>query len=166
VPHKWLQVKGDPSVRAFLFQQERVSSLFDDHLERVHEIVYEMLSRKGAYHMKVHYSSSQLTAWYFDEPYQYTVYVRDEVLDPGFLGSLPDLNYEGRKPRLDLDHIRPALEEFHRLRVTDSTIYLRNASINRMNGMIGMTFSCDGTHYIDYDTFFEKLEHFGTPASV
>jgi len=30
--------------------------------------------------------------------------------------------------------------------------------------MIGMTFSCDGAHYIDSDTFFEKLEHFGKSA--
>jgi hypothetical protein len=35
-----------------------------------------------------------------------------------------------------------------------------------MNGMIGMTFSCDGSHYIDYETFFDKLEHFGTPENT
>jgi hypothetical protein len=27
--------------------------------------------------------------------------------------------------------------------------------------MIGMTFSCDGTHYIDHRTFFERLDSFG-----
>jgi len=30
--------------------------------------------------------------------------------------------------------------------------------------MIGMTFSCDGAHYIDHKTFFEKLDTFGTTA--
>ena len=30
--------------------------------------------------------------------------------------------------------------------------------------MIGMTFSCDGAHYIDHKTFFEKLEAFATTA--
>ena len=54
------------------------------------------------------------------------------------------------------------LAEFSRLRTTDETIYLRNSSINRINGMIGMTFSCDGAHYIDHKTFFEKLETFAT----
>ena len=29
MPHKWLQIKGDPSVRDFLFQQSRVDSLLD-----------------------------------------------------------------------------------------------------------------------------------------
>ena len=49
-----------------------------------------------------------------------------------------------------------------RLRITDETIYLRNGSINRINGSMNMTFSCDGSHYIDHQTFFEKLETFGT----
>ena len=53
-------------------------------------------------------------------------------------------------------------EVITRLRTTDETIYLRNGSINRINGMIGMTFSCDGAHYIDHKTFFEKLETFAT----
>jgi len=61
MPDKWLQVKGDPMVRAFLFQQSRVESLFDGQIDRVHEIVEALLTTKGAFHVKVHYSSSQLT---------------------------------------------------------------------------------------------------------
>jgi hypothetical protein len=70
-----------------------------------------------------------------------------------------------------MDHLQPVIDsadtlsvlsEFKRLRTTDQTIYLRNGSINRVNGLIGMTFSCDGAHYIDHKTFFEKLETFAT----
>jgi hypothetical protein len=32
MPQKWLQVRGDPSVRAFQFAQERIESQFDGHL--------------------------------------------------------------------------------------------------------------------------------------
>jgi len=49
------------------------------------------------------------------------------------------------------------MKEFKRLRSTDQTIYMRNGSSNRINGLIGMTLSCDGSHYIDHKTFFEKL---------
>ncbi len=28
MPERWLQIKGDPSVRGFLFQQQRIESLF------------------------------------------------------------------------------------------------------------------------------------------
>ena len=61
MPEKWLQVKGDPSVREFLFQQNRVESLFDSERDRIHNIVHMLLTEKGAFHVKIHYSSNQLT---------------------------------------------------------------------------------------------------------
>ena len=162
MPQKWLQIKGDPSVREFLFQQSRVESLFDSELERIHRIVQLLLTRKGAFHVKVHYSSSQLTCWVSDDAYRYRVYVREEVLAPGFIDQFRDFSLDHLQPVIDEEDGRAILDEFHRLRTTDETIYLRNASINRINGMIGMTFSCDGAHYIDHKTFFEKLETFAT----
>jgi len=51
MPSKWLQVKGDPSVRAFLFEQTRVESGFDLDLDRINHIVYTLLSEKGAFHV-------------------------------------------------------------------------------------------------------------------
>lgn len=164
MPQKWLQVKGDPSVREFLFQQSRVESLFDSELERLHAIVETLLTEKGAFHVKVHYSSSQLTCWFSDDAYRYRVYVREEVLAPGFIDQFRDVNLDHLQPVIDADDIRTILGEFRRLRMTDETIYLRNGSINLINGMIGMTFSCDGAHYIDHKTFFEKLDTFGTPG--
>ena len=162
MPQRWLQVKGDPSVRAFLFQQSRVESLFDSELDRIHEIVRLLLTRKGAFHVKTHYSSSQLTCWFCDDAYRYRVYVREEVLDPGFIDQFRDVSMNHLQPVINEEDIRTILAEFKRLRTTDETIYLRNGSINRINGMIGMTFSCDGAHYIDHKTFFEKLETFAT----
>lgn len=158
---RWLQIKGDPSVRAFLFEQQRVPSVFDEHIEHLMGVTRELLAHKGAFHVKVHFSSSQLTCWFYDEPYSYKVYVREEAIADDFLSTLPDLSYEGRQPRIGRQQIRPILDEFQRLRLTDEQIYLRNASINRINGMIGMTFSCDGSHYIDCEDFFRRLDCFG-----
>jgi hypothetical protein len=165
MPHKWLQVKGDPMVRAFLFQQSRVESLFDDEIDRVHAIVQTLLTRKGAFHVKVHYSSSQLTCWFADDAYRYRVYVKEEVLAPDFLERFRDASVDHLQPLIDPDDCEAILAEFKRLRITDQTIYLRNGSMNRINGMIGMNFSCDGAHYIDHKTFFEKLDTFVTSES-
>lgn len=162
MPQKWLQIKGDPSVREFLFQQSRIESLFDGELDRIKEIVRILLTRKGAFHVKVHYSSSQLTCWFSDDAYRYRVYVREEVLAPGFVDQFRDAPLDHLQPVIDEVDTRAILAEFTRLRMTDDTIYLRNGSINRINGVIGMTFSCDGSHYIDHTTFFDKLETFGT----
>lgn len=162
MPYKWLQVKGDPSVRSFLFEQSRIESLFDTDLERIHEIVYQLLTYKGAFHVKVHYSSSQLTCWFADDAFRYRVFVLDEVLKQGFLEQFRDCRIDHLQPLIDSEETLAILHEFTRLRTTDRTIYMRNGSINRVNGLIGMTFSCDGAHYIDHKTFFEKLDTFAT----
>ena len=113
--------------------------------------------------MKVHYSSSQLTCWFADDAYRYRVYVRDEVLEPGFLARFRDCTMDHLQPLVYYDRDIPTiLTELRRLRTTDETIYLRNGSINRINGLIGMSFSCGGAHYIDHKTFFEKLDTFAT----
>ena len=38
----------------------------------------------------------------------------------------------------------------------DDTLYLRSGSLNIFNGIIGLNFSCDGSHYIPYDEFLNK----------
>ena len=161
MPKRWLQIKGDPSVRAFLFEQTRQQSLFDEHLDHVHRIIYALLTSKGAYHVQAHYSSSQLTCWFYDDPYNYKVYVKEEVCEKGFLDSFPSLSYEGRQPRIEPQNIDPILNEFKRMRLSDEQLYLRSASINRINGMISMNFSCDGSHYIEAEEFFQRLREFG-----
>ncbi len=162
MPDNWLQIKGDPSVRNFLFQQSRVDSLFDREIDRIHGIVHALLTRKGAFHVKVHYSSSQLTCWFADDAFRYRVYVKEEVLDQGFLYQFRDCTIDHLQAVISYEDSHAILKEFRRLRTTDQTIYLRNGSVNRVNGQIGMTFSCDGAHYIDHKTFFEKLETFAT----
>lgn len=162
MPEKWMQIKGDPSVRAFLFQQTRTVSLFDENIDRVHAIVRSLMSDRGAFHVKVHYSSNQLTCWFSDDAYRYRVYVRDEVLEPGFLDQFRKMSLRHLQPVIDPARIDDILTEFRRLRTTDKTIYMRNGSINLINGIIGMNFSCDGAHYIDHKTFFDKLDTFCT----
>lgn len=166
MPKRWLQVKGDPSVREFLFQQCRKVSMFDEKIDQLHRVIYALNTTKGAYHVKAHYSSSQLTCWFYDDPFNYRVYVKEEVFEPGFIDSFPSLSYEGRQPRIEQHRLDMVLDEFKRLRLSDEQIYLRSASVNRINGMIAMNFSCDGSHYIEHDEFFERLTEFGTPENA
>jgi hypothetical protein len=42
------------------------------------------------------------------------------------------------------------------LRTADETLYLRSASINIFNGLVSLTFSCDGTHYMSWQEFLDK----------
>jgi hypothetical protein len=38
----------------------------------------------------------------------------------------------------------------------DETIYLRSGSLNIINGIVGLNFSCDGSHYMPVEDFLEK----------
>jgi len=129
-------------------------------LDRIHGIVRDLLTRKGAFHVKIHYSSSQLTCWFSDDAYRYRVFVREEVLAPGFIDQFHDARLDHLLPVISEEDTSAILAEFKRLRTTDATIYLRNGSANRSNGIIGMTFSCDGAHYTDHKEFFDRLETF------
>ena len=42
----------------------------------------------------------------------------------------------------------------------DETLYLRSGSLNIFNGMVGLTFSCDGSHYMPWRELLEKSVDF------
>ena len=96
--------------------------------------------------------------------YRNHLYVREDVLAPGFLDQFRTQSIAHLDPVIEEDEVSRILAEFRRLRTTDEQIYLRIGSLNRINGRIGMTFSCDGSHYIDHHTFFEKLDTFVTSS--
>ncbi|MBO0614214.1 hypothetical protein [Thiothrix fructosivorans] len=48
------------------------------------------------------------------------------------------------------------MKQLKALRFADETIYLRSASLNIVNGTVGLNFSCDGSHYLSYDEFLSK----------
>ncbi len=66
-------------------------------------------------------------------------------------------------PRTDIARI---LDGMRALRLVDTTIYLRTASLNIINGMVSLTFSCDGSHYMRYDEFLAKGPAFWSGRSA
>ncbi len=150
---KWLQVKGDPAIRQLVFQQSRVESIFDRRIDGLNEIINELMCNRGVYSVRIHYSSNQLTCWTLENPYSYDVHVGEGVFDPDFVEEF-GISKSNFPTKIPSDAVMPILEELKGFRFLDDTIYLRNASINRVNGMISLTFSCDGSHYISYEEFY------------
>ncbi len=151
---RWLQIKGDPSVRRFLFEQTRQPSLFDQRIDELMDTVEALLELRGVFHAKIHFSSNQLTCWLFNDPYRYRVFLGEELFAADFLAQF-EAAVALERPAIPAGTVRTILREFKRLRLKDDTVYLRNASINRMNGLVGMTFSCDGSHYVPYGEFLD-----------
>jgi hypothetical protein len=158
-PGDWKQIKGDPAIRSGLFSQRRVESIMDQHIDDVLPIMNELMTEHGVFHGKLHFSSSRATIWLVDDPFSYRILSFDEINDPDICLAYPRREYHERAT-VPEDKVMPVLELFKTLRFADENIYLRAGSLNIINGMIGLNFSCDGSHYMHYSEFLEKSTDF------
>jgi len=141
-----------------LFNGTRQLSAMDTKIDDVHSIAKEMLCELGAFHLKLHYSSSRATIWYYDNPFEYQVHTIDEILTPDVCLLYPDASYP-KQAKIPKSEIGQILSKFKKLRYMDNNIYLRAGSINTINGMIGLNFSCDGSHYMPASEFMDIVEN-------
>ncbi len=153
------QIKGDPSIRATVFSQRRTDSDMDRNMPEVIAIMDELLGERGVFHAKLHFSSSRATLWLTDDPYRYRVHVLQEIVDPAVCFAYPQRPYTN-KAIVSRDSIGAVFDRFAQLRNVDETIYLRSGSLNVISGMVGLTFSCDGTYYLPADEFLAKDERY------
>lgn len=158
-PTTWRQIKGDPAIRSAVFQQTRNESAMDRTLDTVVGVMEELMTDRGVFHGKLHFSSSRATVWLYDDPYRYRLLDIDALTDPDTCLIYPLQPYpqDAVVPR---EKIRPILDAIAALRFIDDTFYLRAGSLNIMNGMVGLTFSCDGSHYLPWDEFITKGREF------
>ena len=151
-PDAWRQVKGDPAIRGSLFQQCRVESPMDRNLDQALAILGELMAERGVFQCQIHFSSSQATIWTLDDPYRYRILDHETLCDPDICLVYPPHRYpaDALIPRTDLTEVLGRLKS---LRLVDENIYLRQASINVFNGLVSLTFSCDGSHYMPHSQF-------------
>ena len=154
-PYGWRQIKGDPSIRGTLFQQTRSYSVMDKHLGEVLDVIESLITDQGVFHAKLHFSSSRATLWHYNNPYHYRLHVLDEIINPKVCLAYEKTSYPEHAVT-DIKMVRHILNTFKLLREADETIYLRAASLNIMNGLVGLNFSCDGSHYMPADEFLDK----------
>ena len=151
----WRQIKGDPSIRGNLFGQERIDSMVDGRIDDVLPMMTELMTHHGVFHGKLHFSSSRATIWLVDNPYSYRILNFDDLTDPNTCLAYPHQPYT-ELAKVPQDKIEPIFEMFRALRFADENIYLRAGSLNVVNGMVALNFSCDGSHYIRYDEFLDN----------
>ena len=154
-PGHWRQVKGDPAIRGTVFQQCRVESRMDGNIEQALSILEELLTQCGVFQCQIHFSSSQATIWTVDDPFRYRILDHEALNDPDICLIYPSRPYPA-DATIPQRSIKRILSTMQALRLTDPTLYLRMASINIFNGMVSVTFSCDGSHYMPHVEFLMK----------
>ena len=152
---RWQQFRGDPSVRGTVFMQSRAHSILDEHMDAVLTRIDGLMREHGVFHCKIHFSSGRCSFWLLDDPYNYRIHSVDEIVNPELCLAYP-LHAYPAKATVKPERIMQVFQQLKALRFADETIYLRSGSINIMNGMLGLTFSCDGSHYMPVEEFLDK----------
>ncbi len=154
-PGEWMQLRGDPAIRAGLFHQERVSSPMDERIDEVLDLLTELITVHGVFHAKLHFSSSRATLWLMDDPYRFRIHSIADLTDADLCLAYPRHDYPS-DALVPADTVREILDCFRELRFMDETLYLRSGTLNIFNGIVGLTFSCDGSHYMPWEEFLNK----------
>ena len=154
-PGQWMQLKGDPAIRAGLFHQERVASPMDERIDEVLDLLAELFTVHGVFHAKLHFSSSRATLWLLDDPYRFHIHNIAELTGADICLVYPRHDYPA-DALVPPDKVREILRCFRELRFMDETLYLRSGTLNIFNGIVGLTFSCDGSHYMPWQEFLDK----------
>ena len=154
-PIDWRQIKGDPSIRGTVFQQHRVESLMDRNMDTNCAVLEDLITERGLFQAVIHFSSSRATVWFTDDPYRYRIFDHEVLSDPDICLLYPRHPYPDDAV-IQQDRVVDILNGMRQLRTADETLYLRSSSINIFNGLISLTFSCDGTHYMSWQEFLDK----------
>jgi hypothetical protein len=162
---EWRQIKGDPAIRSSVFLQSRIESPMDRVIEVACAILEELITERGMFQTVIHFSSSRATAWFMSDPYRYRILDADALAHPDMCLLYPAHAYPD-DALIPCDRIISIMNVMKKLRLTDETFYLRSASINIFNGMISLTFSCDGSHYMSWQEFLDKDDSFWFGAAT
>ncbi|OQW92573.1 MAG: hypothetical protein BWK79_14375 [Beggiatoa sp. IS2] len=138
-----------------ILSPQRVLSALDHHIEETLEVLNRLISEYGVFHCTLHCSSGQVMLWQIDNPYQYRLYEVEQLLHPEMYLAYPRCDYT-EKAILSTEQVRHILERFRGLRLADDHFYLRAGSINIMNGLVGLSFSYDGSQYMPAQLFLSK----------
>ncbi len=154
-PAEWRQIKGDPAIRRVVFQQRRVESPMDRMMQQSFSILEELLTQRGVFQCQINFASSQATIWTIDDPFRYRILDQEAFSDPDICLVYPAHTYP-QDAVVPHERVIEVFDILRELRTGDENIYLRMSSLNIFNGMVSVTFSCDGTHYMPYDEFLAK----------
>ncbi|MDM8559803.1 PDC sensor domain-containing protein [Candidatus Parabeggiatoa sp. HSG14] len=137
------------------FRRHRVTSLVDKYLNDIQGILSKLINEHGVFHCTLHYASAIAQLWQIDEPYQYRLYDVEQLLDSNMYLIYPRQDYSNNAV-ISIKDVQQVLECFRSLRLADENIYLCSGSLNIMNGMVGLSFSVDGSEYMSVQDFLIK----------
>jgi len=151
--------RDDPAVCGGLFGESRGDGALDRRLDDVLGLLHELVSERGVFHGKLHFSSCRVAVWFTGDPFRYRLLGLDGLASTDIRLAFPCRPYPDAA-QVPVQQVLPVLERLRMLRFIDDNVYLRSGSLNIFNGTVGLNFSSDGSHYMNFRDFLQKDPHF------
>jgi hypothetical protein len=122
----------------------------------------ELFGERGVFQATLDYDNGLALLWHLDDPYQYRLHSLQELLDPALCLIYPLTAWPARAT-LKPAQIGPLWQTCAALREAGEA--LSAVSLNTVNGMLGLTFSNESSHYLSAAEFLlrETALPFGAP---
>lgn len=130
----------------------RRKSTLDDNIDYLIYVITTLFQEHGIFHCELHFTDSRCTLWSVEDPFRYHVHSIDELMNPELFLRYSKQEYD-KPAAIEAEKIPPILAQLKALRIADDTIYLYSASLNIMNGLVGLSFSSGNSQYMDSDDF-------------
>ena len=136
-----------------------VNSAADTNIDYLIYALSTMMQEHGIFHCQIHFNSDRCHLWSEQDSHQYHLHTIDQIMSPDLLCAYPSSKYHSRNC-VAIEKIPLVFAQFKAMRQADDRIYLRSGSLNLVNGLVGLSFSCDGSHYVTVDEFLnQELGH-------
>lgn len=129
-------------------------SKLDQNIDTVISVLEEMILVRGVFHVKIHFTSSQTVVWSMDEPFRYRILSVNEITNPNTCLAYPKHEYP-QDAIVPKEAVRTILQNFKKLRSVSGAFNLRSSSLNIFNGIVGLTFASQNSHYLPYEVFLD-----------
>ena len=138
--------------------------MIEIRIDDVPILMHILLTKNGMLPGKLRFSVNGATLWTVDEPFWYRLPGIDELTNPAICLACwrRSSTVEAIVP---VNDVLVVLEGFSELRFADRKFYLVSGSLNIFNALVGLNFSCDGSHYKDHAEFLEKDMRYWTGPS-
>lgn len=128
------------------------NSAADTNIDYLIYALSTMMQEHGIFHSQIHFNSDCCHLWSENDSHQYHLHSISQIMSSELLSKYPARDYHSRNC-VALEKIPLVFAQFKAIRQADDRIYLRSGSLNLVNGLVGLSFSCDGSHYLPVDDF-------------
>ena len=143
----------------------RKTSDIDDNIDYLIYALSTLMQDHGIFQTQILFDSGICIISSLDDPLRYQIFSSQELMDPEMMLLYPKRDFDQRST-INPDVIPSVFAQFKVLRELDEDIYLRSGTLNCINGQIGLSFSCNGSHFMSAEDFLNReLTSWLSPAS-